>query len=68
MRAYTLLKYNILNHHIQMIHNYKVVPSQMTISDGHADFIDCGAGEDEAFINISIDHYIAKNCEQLHGG
>jgi Ca2+-binding RTX toxin-like protein len=46
----------------------KVVPSQMIISDGHTDFIDCGPGDDEAFINISIDHDIAKNCEQVRAG
>ena len=40
----------------------------MTIPDGHTDYIDCGAGDDEAFINISIDIDIAKNCEQLCAG
>lgn len=46
----------------------KIVPAQMMASDGHTDFIDCGPGEDEAFINTSIDHDIAKNCEEVHAG
>lgn len=46
----------------------KILPAQMMASDGHTDFIDCRPGDDEAFINTSIDHDIAKNCEHVHAG
>ncbi len=39
-----------------------------TPSDGHKDFIDCGPGEDTIFINTSVDHDVASNCEHVHAG
>lgn len=36
--------------------------------DGYNDNIDCGPGEDEAWINISTDGDMAVNCEILHTG
>jgi len=37
-------------------------------SDGQRDFIDCGPGDDTAWINVSIDNDVALNCEHLHVG
>lgn len=37
-------------------------------SDGHRDIIDCGPGNDEASINVSVDHDIATNCETVNAG
>jgi hypothetical protein len=37
-------------------------------SDGHRDIIDCGPGSDEAWINISVDHDVATNCEKIIAG
>ena len=34
-----------------------------TQPDGSKDVIDCGGGNDEVFINKSVDHDIALNCE-----
>jgi Ca2+-binding RTX toxin-like protein len=42
-------------------------PAQ-TGSDGNRDFIDCGPGNDEVFINFNKDHDVAVNCEQVHAG
>jgi len=42
--------------------------SKAILSDGHKDYIDCGAGEDSAWINTSIDHDVASNCEHVHKG
>jgi Ca2+-binding RTX toxin-like protein len=39
-----------------------------TKADGHRDSIDCGPGEDEAWINVSNDGDVAINCESLHAG
>jgi Ca2+-binding RTX toxin-like protein len=39
-----------------------------TLSDGFKDYIDCGPGKDEAWINTSVDNDIAINCEILHTG
>lgn len=36
--------------------------------DGHKDFVDCGPGNDEAWINVSNDGDEAKNCETVHSG
>jgi Ca2+-binding RTX toxin-like protein len=36
--------------------------------DGHTDLIDCGPGNDVAWINVSVDHDIAVNCETIHAG
>ena len=36
--------------------------------DGYTDEIDCGPGEDEAWINVSVDGDLAVNCEILHTG
>ncbi len=35
--------------------------------DGGKDTIDCGPGNDEAWINFSVDHDVAVNCETVHG-
>ncbi|MGV8106471.1 MAG: hypothetical protein ACP5OH_01715 [Nitrososphaerota archaeon] len=35
-------------------------------SDGHKDFLHCGSGVDLAFLNITIDHDEAKNCEFIN--
>jgi hypothetical protein len=42
--------------------------SAATLPDGSKDRIDCGPGNDEAWINISSDHDTAINCETLHTG
>ena len=34
--------------------------------DGSKDTIDCGSGNDEAWINTSFDHDTAVNCETVH--
>jgi Ca2+-binding RTX toxin-like protein len=39
-----------------------------TKSDGYKDSIDCGPGDDEAWINVSNDGDLASNCESLHAG
>jgi len=39
-----------------------------TKSDGYRDNIDCGPGDDEAWINVSNDGDVASNCESLHAG
>lgn len=38
----------------------------MTDSDGGQDKIDCGAGNDEVWINVGTDHDTVKNCETVH--
>jgi Ca2+-binding RTX toxin-like protein len=35
-------------------------------SDGFKDTLDCGAGNDEAWINVNTDHDTVKNCETVH--
>ncbi|MFI5406737.1 MAG: hypothetical protein ACHQ1D_09525 [Nitrososphaerales archaeon] len=42
--------------------------SKAILSDGHKDFIDCGPGEDSVWINTSVDHDVASNCEHVHAG
>lgn len=42
--------------------------SKAILSDGHKDFIDCGSGEDSVWINTSVDHDVASNCEHVHAG
>lgn len=39
-----------------------------TDPDGSSDVIDCGSGNDEVFINVSVDHDIQTNCETVHAG
>ncbi len=39
-----------------------------TKSDGYRDIVDCGPGDDEAWINVSNDGDLASNCESLHAG
>jgi Ca2+-binding RTX toxin-like protein len=39
-----------------------------TDADGYIDRIDCGPGEDEAWINIRNDRDVAINCETIHRG
>jgi Ca2+-binding RTX toxin-like protein len=39
-----------------------------TKSDGYKDSVDCGPGDDEAWINVSNDGDLASNCEALHAG
>jgi Ca2+-binding RTX toxin-like protein len=41
-------------------------PRYKTHSDGSKDIIDCGVGEDEAWINKLNDKDIAINCEKVH--
>lgn len=40
----------------------------LTEPDGQRDFLDCGPGNDEAWINSSHDHDTAINCETVHAG
>lgn len=48
---------------------YQSSPSDTpTNSDGHKDYIDCGPGNDNAYINTSVDGDIAYNCEHLFTG
>jgi len=35
-------------------------------SDGNTDKLDCGPGNDEAWINVGTDHDVVKNCEAVH--
>ena len=37
-------------------------------ADGSKDTIDCGSGNDEAWINVSQDGDTAVNCETVHAG
>jgi Ca2+-binding RTX toxin-like protein len=43
-----------------------VLPARQ--SDGSRDLIDCGAGFDRAVINVSVDHDLAQDCEQVLSG
>lgn len=36
--------------------------------DGSKDVVDCGLGNDEAWINVSVDHDTASGCETVHAG
>lgn len=51
----------------KIYHNVIASPSAL-LPDGSKDKIDCGAGNDEAWINVSVDHDIAANCETVHAG
>jgi len=51
----------------QILHNCNNCAS-LTASDGHTDLIDCGPGDDLAFINRSVDHDVAVNCEHVVAG
>jgi hypothetical protein len=35
-------------------------------SDGHKDVLDCGPGEDTAYANLTIDHDVVSNCEEIN--
>ena len=37
-----------------------------TGSDGHTDKLDCGPGNDVAWINVDTDNDMVKNCETVH--
>lgn len=50
------------------IYHFSANAQKATDPDGSRDRIDCGAGNDEAWINVSVDHDIAANCETLHTG
>lgn len=39
-----------------------------TTADGHKDTIDCGPGEDEAWINVEFDEDVVTNCEVVNKG
>ena len=39
-----------------------------TTADGKKDLLDCGPGNDQAFINTSVDGDIAVNCETVIAG
>lgn len=43
-----------------------VTDPRRTLSDGSQDKIDCGPGNDVAWINVNTDHDTAKNCETVH--
>lgn len=43
-----------------------VTDPQRTLSDGSRDEINCGAGNDVAWINVNTDHDTAINCETVH--
>jgi len=43
-------------------------PDAQTQPDGSRDRIDCGPGNDETWINVSVDHDLAVNCETVHAG
>lgn len=44
-------------------------PVNPTDPDGSKDMVDCGPGDnDEAFINVSVDHDTASGCETVHAG
>lgn len=51
----------------QIFHLFASIPTA-TDPDGSRDRIDCGTGIDEAWINVSVDHDIAANCETVHTG
>jgi hypothetical protein len=36
--------------------------------DQSEDFVDCASGNDEAWINVSVDHDRARYCETLYAG
>jgi Ca2+-binding RTX toxin-like protein len=40
----------------------------LTDPDGSKDVIDCGLGDDEVSINVSVDHDTASGCEIVHAG
>jgi len=40
--------------------------SKASSPDGNRDYLDCGPGNDEAWINSSVDHDTAINCETVH--
>jgi hypothetical protein len=42
--------------------------SKTILSDGHKDTIECGSREDSVWINTSVDHGVATNCEHVHAG
>ena len=42
--------------------------SKAILFDGYKDFIDCGPGDDSVWINTSVDHDVASNCEHVHAG
>jgi len=55
----------------KIYHNVIANPSDFTsalLPDGSKDKIDCGSGNDEVWINISVDHDIVANCEIVHAG
>jgi Ca2+-binding RTX toxin-like protein len=43
-------------------------PDAQTQPDGSRDRIDCGPGNDETWINVSVDHDLAVNCETVNAG
>ena len=47
---------------------FQVTTRTVQRSDGYKDSVDCGPGDDEAWINVSNDGDLARNCESLHAG
>lgn len=52
----------------RIFHNINQQGSDLLAPDGSKDIIDCGLGNDEAWINVSVDHDIAGGCEIIHAG
>jgi len=50
------------------IFHYVGSTSLVTNPDFDKDIIDCGSGNDEVWINVSVDHDTAVNCETVHAG
>jgi large repetitive protein len=42
--------------------------AEPTRSDGFKDILDCGDGNDEAWVNLSVDQDQFINCEVVHKG
>jgi Ca2+-binding RTX toxin-like protein len=43
-------------------------PREPITSDGFKDILDCGDGNDEAWVNVNTDQDEFKNCEVVHRG
>ena len=50
-----------------ILHGNRVI-GHNTDSDGNRDLINCGPGNDEADINVSVDNDVAINCETIFAG
>lgn len=52
----------------KIFHNRPVLGANPTNPEESKDIIDCGPGNDEAWINVSFDHDTASGCEIVHAG